>query len=117
MGYVSTLHGLGRHPTMGSRRVARRVPGRGLGRLGQDDGGGFSWGDFATSIASSAASGAATAGVNLLKNIGTPSALKPVAPPPTTTTALTTPAAGVPIYVWALGGFGLLMIMMLAMRR
>jgi hypothetical protein len=86
--------------------------------LGQDDGGGFNWGNFATSIASSAASSAAQAGVSLIRNIGAPKPVTAIAPQVAATpaTALGLPTT-VPTYVWALGGLGLLMILMLAMRR
>jgi hypothetical protein len=112
MGYVSTVRQLRRNPALGAAGLVSRGA---LGRLG-DDGGGFSWGSFASGIAQSAAQGAATAGVNLLRNIGTPSAPKPIAAP-APTAAFTTAAGGVPIYVWALGGLGLVLILVLAMRR
>jgi len=99
------------------RRGSLGPPALALGNgLGQDDGSGFDWSNFATSVASSAATSAAAAGVNLLKNVGAPKAPTVMVAPPTTASTLGLPST-VPVYVWALGGLGLVMILVLAMRR
>lgn len=82
-----------------------------LGRLGDD----FSWSDFGTSIAQSAAQGAASAGISLLKSAAAPKPVAPTAAAPAAATALTT--STVPVYVWAIGGMGLVLVLILAMRR
>lgn len=81
------------------------------------DGLGFDWGSFATGIGTSAAQGAASAGVQALRNVivgaSTPSA--PAASAPAAATAST--VSSIPIYVWALGGMGLVLVLVMAMRR
>lgn len=100
-------------------RRQRRVPGMAGAHpftLGDDDGG-FSWGNFATSIASSAASGAASAGIqSLTKAIG-PKPPTQIVPVSTATSSLTSSAGGIPIWGWAVGGMGLVLVLVMAMRR
>lgn len=80
-------------------------------------GDGFDWGNFATSIASSAASGAATAGIqSLTKAIAPkPVAITPAAQPGMA--GLGAAAGGIPIWGWAIGGLGLVLVLVMAMRR
>jgi len=112
MSYATATRRLRRSPTLGYAGFA----GRGFGRLGQDDGNGFDWSNFATSVASSAAGAAAGAGVNLLKSVGAPKPITAV-PVATSTTSPFGTTTAIPSYVWVLGGLGFMMILILMMRR
>lgn len=82
--------------------------------LGDDSSDGFSWGSFLTNIGTSAAQGAAGAGVQALRQaiVGTPKATVVAAPVVAASTG-----SSIPIYVWALGGMGLVLVLVMAMRR
>lgn len=97
-------------------RRGTRVRRFGLGRahsfpLG-DNGDGFSWSDFGTSIAQSAAQGAAGSAVQLLKSSIAPKPVIATAPAPV-------PASlgSVPTWAWMAGGFGLLLVLVIVMKR
>lgn len=105
------------YATTPKRRVPR-VRRIGLGgthylALGDDSGDGFSWSNFGTSIAEAAAQGAASSGIQLLNRTiaGTP---KPIV------TAPAAPAAAmstIPTWAWMAGGVGLLLVLVIAMKR
>jgi hypothetical protein len=99
-------------------RRQRRIPGMaGAYTIALGDGDGFSWGDFATSISSAAAASAASAGIaSLTKAIG-PKPPTQIVPASTATAALTSSAGGIPIWGWAVGGLGLVLVLVMAMRR
>lgn len=92
-------------------RRMRRIPVGTLGNAAL----GFDWGSFATDIGTSAAQAAASSGVQALKQAiaGTPKPATIVAPAAPTATS----ASSIPIYVWALGGMGLVLVLVMAMRR
>lgn len=99
--------------------IRRRLP-VGVARahpitLGQDDGGGFNWGGFFTNIGTSAASGATGAGIVALQKaiIGAPKPLTIAAP----AAAGITGSSSLPVYVWALGGLGLLVVLIMMMKN
>ncbi len=93
---------------------APRRPGpslRGYVQLG-DDGDGFSWSDFGTSIAKSAAAGAAAAGVQRLTAAvrGSGSAGQVQQQPAPV-------ASGVPSWVWIAGGGALLLLVVVLVAK
>lgn len=81
-----------------------------------DDGNDFSWGSFFTNIGTSAAQGAAQAGVQRLTQAiaPKPAAVVTLAPGSAASTAA---LGAIPIYVWALGGLGLVLVLIMAMGR
>ena len=81
---------------------------------------GFDWGGFFTNIGTSAGSAVPQAGVQKLTQtiVGTPKAPTAAAPATSTTAAgVGATAGGIPIWGWAVGGMGLVLILVLAMGR
>lgn len=111
MGYVSGIRQQRRFPAglAGANPLA-------LGSLG------FDWGDFATQVGESAAKSAASAGISKLsQTIAGTGGTKTVTAAPAVTQA-SMPAAStslgtIPVWAWALGGLGLVLILVLAIGR
>lgn len=78
---------------------------------------GFDWGGLFTNISASAATGAAQAGISRLTQAIAGSPKPPANAPPPGTSTLATGAGGIPIWGWAVGGIGLVLVLVLAMGR
>ena len=97
-------------PYVAARRRMRRLPGR-LAGAHSPVSLGFAWGNFFTEVTKATAPIAAAAGIS---RIGQASAPKPAAPP---ATALPASLSEIPIWAWALGGMGFLLVLVMTMRR